>query len=754
VITESGGLVDDGGLWSVRSVAEGGRTVRRGPWIAFRSDDLEAHYWAFRRSTIYTLASAYLVTILATYLLGAFADFRLFGLTRTTAWLMPARGVVVSATVAVLLWVRRRPARRDLERTLLMWAILAAAVHGVIVWTRPPTYIAHMISGGAFLFLAYALLPSSWLLASATNFVAFLFYAVRIEQIVPAADFMTPKIIMWGMIAANGLAALWAVMNELDKRRQFVALCTEAETRRDLTNLKGALDLHALVTRADASGRITDVNDRFCAASKYSREELIGRDLRSLEVQASADTAAERWETIDGGMIWHGEVCQQAKDGAPFWVETTIVPLVDQRGTPQQYISLCTDITQRKAAKEALVAAKEAADDANRAKTEFLATMSHEIRTPMNGVLGFANLLADSPLNAEQQRFVATIRGSGELLLAIINDILDFSKIESGRLTIEQAPYDLPRAVQDVVELMSARASEKSLALSLTVTRSVPATMLGDAGRVRQVLVNLIGNAVKFTERGEIRVSIDVASEGIVRFAVRDTGIGLNDSAKAKLFQKFMQADTTTTRRFGGTGLGLAICKRLVEMMGGSIGVESEEGQGSTFWFTLPAPPADLHLQAPVVAAPVLLRVVPGELPPAGGRAPRVLLAEDNATNQFLAKRLLENLGCVVDVAGNGREAVDLSERLPYDVIFMDCQMPEMDGLEAAAAIRRRERDLDRTHPGSGHVYIVACTAGVMVLEQEACVGAGMDDFVAKPLVKDELRRALTRALRSATRAA
>jgi CheY-like chemotaxis protein len=269
----------------------------------------------------------------------------------------------------------------------------------------------------------------------------------------------------------------------------------------------------------------------------------------------------------------------------------------------------------------------------------------------------------------------------------------------------------------------------------------VPAGTLGDPGRVRQVLLNLVGNALKFTEAGQVRIVVS-QTQGSLRFAVTDTGIGLAPDETGKLFHRFSQADASTTRRFGGTGLGLAICKRLVELMGGTIGVDSQKGVGSTFWFTVPAAAASLpQADRPAPLAPQS-RVAP--VAGAGGRALRVLLAEDNATNQFLAKRLLTLLGCAVDVAANGREAVDLWSRLPYDLIFMDCQMPEMDGLAATTEIRRREQEVPAAASAARpRVRIIACSAGVTASERDEYLAAGMDDFVAKPLSQDELRRAL-----------
>jgi signal transduction histidine kinase/CheY-like chemotaxis protein/HPt (histidine-containing phosphotransfer) domain-containing protein len=380
-----------------------------------------------------------------------------------------------------------------------------------------------------------------------------------------------------------------------------------------------------------------------------------------------------------------------------------------------------------------LEVARRRAEDATAAKGEFLANMSHEIRTPMNAILGMTQLLARTALTAEQRDMVTTASAATESLLALIDDILDFSKIEARRLDLEAVAFDLRETIADALRLMTPRAREKGLRLESHVGAGVPSVVVGDPGRLRQVLLNLVGNAIKFTERGEVVVGAEpmASPPGEVRlhFTVQDTGIGVPAGKQWQIFGPFVQADGSTTRKYGGTGLGLTISAELVELMHGRIWIESQEGRGSTFHFSAAFAPADR------AAAP------PPAPPPATALRPlRILLAEDNAVNQKVVAGMLASGGHRVVVVGNGREAVDAVVRQPFDVVLMDLQMPVMSGLEATAAIRDAERGDGRRVP------IVAMTAHAMTGDRERCLAAGMDGYVAKPIRIPDLVAALAQA--------
>jgi CheY-like chemotaxis protein/nitrogen-specific signal transduction histidine kinase len=398
-----------------------------------------------------------------------------------------------------------------------------------------------------------------------------------------------------------------------------------------------------------------------------------------------------------------------------------------------------------------LEAARVAAEGANRAKSFFIANMSHEIRTPLNGVIGMINLAMESTSEKDRKECLGTACNSAEYLLSVINEILDFSKIEAGKLVIEFADLDLHKIVCEALTMFNLQAERKGIQLALKIDPLVPSLVRGDSVRLRQILINLLGNALKFTQVGGITLSVTCAGDDpyCITFSVRDTGIGIPADKQELIFEAFSQADASTTRRFGGTGLGLTICTRLVTAMSGKIWVESEPGAGSTFHFTLPflvatqkpaAVPTEPSRQT--IGQPVPLLPANSE---AARRAPLpdrpldILLVEDNPVNQIVGRRLLEKAGHCVTLASNGREAVERSQEHPYDAILMDLQMPEMDGLEATSLIRDRDRRQNV------HTTIIALTAHALPEHEESCRAAGMDGYLTKPINKEKLLEQLDR---------
>jgi PAS domain S-box-containing protein len=414
-------------------------------------------------------------------------------------------------------------------------------------------------------------------------------------------------------------------------------------------------------------------------------------------------------------------------------IDGSVVEVLDRRAADGSVVTLFRDVTHLRRAARELEAARDAAEEAARVKSRFLAAMSHEIRTPLNAVLGMNGLLLDTPLVPEQRRYIDLIGRSGESLLAIINDILDFSRLEAGKLTLEVVPFSPRAAIEDVVSMLAARAQAKGLVLGADLPADLAEAVLGDPSRLRQVLFNLVGNAIKFTDRGSVRVEVRQAEAGADRVAlqvtVRDTGIGISAAQLPSLFDEFTQADSSTARRYGGSGLGLAISRELVELMGGRIEARSVVGEGSIF---------SVRVEFERARVPSSAVVASSAEPEPAGPGLRVLVAEDNSVNQVLIRGLLSRLGHYLDVVGDGVEALRQVQAAPYDLVLMDMQMPQMDGIEATRAIRALAGPVAR-------VPIVAMTANVMSEDRAACVAAGMDDFVGKPIDRSQLRQAIAR---------
>ena len=484
-------------------------------------------------------------------------------------------------------------------------------------------------------------------------------------------------------------------------------------------------------------GSIVFANHALAQMLGSSPEELLSLSQEEVHALVHPEDRTMIWERyrerLNGERLpEHYEFRAFRKNGAAIWLEV-YTKLIDYREKPALQATLI-DISDRKAVEEALGQAKEAAETATRTKSEFLASMSHEIRTPMNAVVGVTGLLLETELSQEQKEYVETIRNSGEAVLSIMNDILDLSKIEGGRMELESRPLELQSCIKAPMAIVASYAHEKGLKLSQKIDNNVPEMILGDSMRLKQVLVNLLNNAVKFTDKGEVEVSISGQKlEGgryRIHFAVKDTGIGIPAEKMSCLFHPFSQVDASIARLYGGTGLGLAISKRLVELMGGEIWAESWPGKGSTFHFTILSEAA-----AAKTISSAALPSRPGTgVKSSPGRSLSILLAEDNIMSKKITLQILKKIGYVADVASNGLEVLAALEHHPYDVVLMDIQMPKMDGIEATKKIRERWPNGPK---------IVAITAHALQGDREKCLAAGMDDFISKPVKLEKLRALL-----------
>lgn len=517
--------------------------------------------------------------------------------------------------------------------------------------------------------------------------------------------------------AADGSPALRVVLSDISDRKSKDA---------ELQGLRTAVEQSAnTIMITDAAGSIEYVNPAFEKSTGYSKAEVAGKNPRILS-SSEHDEEFYRplWETINVGKIWRGEFHNRRKDGSLFWESATISPVQSDSGEILRFIAIKEDITVRKRLERELADALRHAEEAAAAKSDFLGMMSHELRTPLSGVLGFTELLSDTPLDDDQKSFAKTISASGEHLLALVNDILDYSSIEHGSLTIQAEPFAIDSLLESSDAAIRQAAAEKGVTFRCEVAPGVPDHATGDVRRIRQILINLLGNALKFTEAGSVILRIAPGPGGqSLEFAIEDTGIGISPATLGGLFKPFTQANSTTSRSFGGTGLGLAISKRLAEAMGGAISVESTPGKGSTFTFRLP-----LEISAvPVPAGRLPADKNPEPLP----TNTLVLVAEDDPNSSRLAGKMLESLGYRAAFAADGAEAVKAFAPGKFAAILMDMAMPVMDGLEATKNIRSAE-----TGP---RVLIIALTANVMPGDRERCLASGMDGFLAKPFKRAEL---------------
>jgi PAS domain S-box-containing protein len=461
----------------------------------------------------------------------------------------------------------------------------------------------------------------------------------------------------------------------------------------------------------------------------YSKKEVLGRKMEDLVLpldrREEMVNEFENWVKT-GTPIPSGEMMKRTADGTPVAVYSSRLATRNQRGEWEMYV-IDVDLSELKHASEELVQAKEYAERANRAKSEFLANMSHEIRTPMNGVMGMTHLLLDTKLTAEQRNHIQTIMESTQELMQIIDELLDISRIEAGEVRLRPEPFNMRETVEKAALLFADRAGRKGVDISVAIHDSVPKQMLGDSGRIRQILINLVGNALKFTHDGHIQIRIQAEREegGWNLIAdVKDTGIGMTPELQEHIFEKFMQGDTSSTREYGGAGLGLAITRQLVHLMGGKISVVSEVNKGTTFRFNLKLGSIETEKPAAASSPPV-----PGKMEQITAD---VLLVEDNLVNQKVAAAMIKKAGCKVIVVPNGARALEQIALRKFDLIFMDCQMPVMDGFEATRAIRQMVGDIR-------DVPIIAFTAHALKGDRQRCLDAGMNDYVAKPVHRDDL---------------
>ncbi len=510
---------------------------------------------------------------------------------------------------------------------------------------------------------------------------------------------------------------------------------------KEISDYKYALDESSIVGITDQKGIIKYANDNFCSISKYTREELIGQDHRIISTgYHPKEFIRDLWTTIASGKIWKGELKNKAKDGSIYWVNTTIVPFMNEEGKPYQYVAIRSDITEQKRietdmmearvfAELATVIAEEAkekaenatlfAESAMKAKQQFLSNMSHEIRTPMNAIIGFTKVVLKTDLSVKQKEFLTAIKISGDALIVLINDILDLAKVNAGKMIFAQTPFKMALSISAMLHLFQTKIQEKNLDLVKEYDDKIPEVLIGDPVRLHQIILNLVSNSVKFTSRGKITVGVRLVSEdekrASIEFTVTDTGIGIPENKMESIFENFQQASGDTSRLYGGTGLGLAIVKQLVEQQGGSISVKSKVNEGSVFSFILPFEKTNTEIDIKIETAELHTET----------KNIRILVAEDMKLNQLLMKTILDDFGFEMDIASNGKTAIELLQSKSYDIILMDLQMPVMNGVEATEYIRSKL---------NSKIPIIALTADVTTVDLEKCTAAGMNDYISKPI--------------------
>jgi len=494
-----------------------------------------------------------------------------------------------------------------------------------------------------------------------------------------------------------------------------------------------------IITTAGTDGagpRIVFVNEAITRITGYDAIELIGQSPKIFQGPAtSLQTMNEIRIALSKGKAFKGEILNYTKDGIAYWLDISITPVRDDDGEITHFAAIERDITSRKAFEKEMQVNREAAEVANRVKGDFLANMSHELRTPMNGIIGLSELMIEMSHNAEAKELAEAVNSSSRNLLILLNDILDLSKIEAGELTLENIAFSSRRIIQQTAELLKPLAQKKKIDLYCQIDESLPERLMADPARLQQIMNNLVSNAIKFTEKGFVRLDVTLTKDHVgdpqIYMRVEDTGIGIPEDKQEAVFKKFIQADVSTARKYGGTGLGLAITKELVEMMGGRIWLESEEGYGTTFFVEIP-------VEVPEVQAVVVSNKVDRQENGHIDISARMLVVDDHPVNLLFMDKVLKKIGFKnVDKANSGVEAVELAKQNTYNLIFMDCQMPEMDGFEAAERIRLLEGD------AIGNTPIIAVTADAMKGARERCIDAGMNDYISKPVDIEKLKDVL-----------